>query len=39
VPWFNIKTTAQFLVAHAKRLVNDLPEGTQVEVVTVGGSR
>jgi HEAT repeat protein len=37
VPWFAIKTNLQFAVAHAKRLLADLPDGTPVEVVTVGG--
>jgi hypothetical protein len=37
VPWFAIKTNLEFFVAHAKRLLADLPDGTPVEVVTAGG--
>jgi hypothetical protein len=37
VPWFAIKTNLQFMVAHTKRLLTDLPDGTPVELVTVGG--
>lgn len=39
VPWFHIQTVGQFIGAHAKRLVADLPEGTQIALVTVGGPK
>jgi hypothetical protein len=39
VPWFNLRTNGQFLAAHAKRLVSDLPEGTSLGFVAVGGPR
>jgi HEAT repeat protein len=37
VPWYSAKTILQLYVAHAKRLIDDLPDGAQVELVTVGG--
>jgi hypothetical protein len=39
VPWFNLRTNAQFIAAHAKRLVSDLPAGTSLGLVTVGGKK
>lgn len=39
VPWFNLRTNAQFIAAHAKRLLSDLPAGTSVGLVTVGGKK
>lgn len=37
VPPFGIQTIKQFLNAHAKRLVNDLPDGTLFDLIVVGG--
>src|SRR5262245_62192482 len=37
VPWYSAKTVMQLYVGHAKRLVEDLPSGSQFDVVSVGG--
>lgn len=39
VPWFKMKTVADFLGAHAARLVADLPDGRAVGFVTAGGTK
>ncbi len=38
VPWYNARTNGQFVVAHVKRLVSDLPDGSAFDLVLVGKS-
>jgi hypothetical protein len=35
VPWYNLRTTKQFIRAHAKRLIDDLPDDAKFEVIAV----
>lgn len=39
VAWFSIKSVGDFYVAHARRLLNDLPDGTPFELVDSRGPR
>jgi hypothetical protein len=35
VPWYELRTIRDFVYAHARRLISDLPSGTSFEVVSV----